>query len=328
MREDRFHQISPGGCTALHPGWVAGGLEVSEHFDASRLNRVIVVSDGMTNVGESNPRVIIDQAGQLFERGVSTTTIGIGDAFSEDLLIPMAIGGGGNAWYIETEEEYERVFARELSGIRTLYAERSTLTLEPRGAEIVDVLNNFPWTTEGALRLPPLQGDSPLSIVVRLAIDGHATGTDAFPLTVRFEGKTFAKGTNVGASERLMIHSVSPEFAASTGPNPAVTRRAARLELARIMEKCVRRIDAGDLDGAHDLLNDAIVRAREMIGDIGTEMLASDLKRLYRIQERLLDRAAISRNRKAFKFTALNAQRDRYPGKTSRTLPGYDELKG
>ena len=50
----------------------------------------------------------------LFHRGVSTSTIGIGSDFSEDLLMPMAQAGGGNAWHVVEPNDMQHIFQVEL----------------------------------------------------------------------------------------------------------------------------------------------------------------------------------------------------------------------
>ena len=53
-REDlkaRIHRIQPGGSTALHAGVVLGAKQVRRHFEKERVNRVILLSDGIANVG-------------------------------------------------------------------------------------------------------------------------------------------------------------------------------------------------------------------------------------------------------------------------------------
>lgn len=82
-------QVQPGGSTALHAGWVQGGIQTSQNLNAE-LNRVILLSDGLANVGETNLDVIATDVHGLALRGVSTSTIGVGDDYDEDLLTAMA----------------------------------------------------------------------------------------------------------------------------------------------------------------------------------------------------------------------------------------------
>ena len=98
---DLIRRVQPGGSTALHGGWKEGGRQVSQHLLAGGLNRVLLLSDGLANVGETNPDAIATDVNRLAREGVSTTTMGVGDDYNEDLLEAMARSGDGNYYYIE-----------------------------------------------------------------------------------------------------------------------------------------------------------------------------------------------------------------------------------
>ena len=56
-----INQISAGNSTALHAGWVQGGIEVSEALEKEYMNRVLLLSDGLANVGVTDPSTIEKQ---------------------------------------------------------------------------------------------------------------------------------------------------------------------------------------------------------------------------------------------------------------------------
>jgi tetratricopeptide (TPR) repeat protein len=70
---DTVAQIKPKSSTALYAGWIAGATQVGQHFQTNALNRVIILSDGFANVGETNADTIALDVSGLAQRGVSTT---------------------------------------------------------------------------------------------------------------------------------------------------------------------------------------------------------------------------------------------------------------
>jgi len=111
-------RVEARGSTALHEAWVRGGLTVSEQLIDKGVNRVVLITDGLANVGITSTDEIVSQAMGLNQRGVSTSTIGIGDDFNEDLLLPMAQSAGGNAWHVVEPNDMQRIFevdCRDLS---------------------------------------------------------------------------------------------------------------------------------------------------------------------------------------------------------------------
>jgi Ca-activated chloride channel homolog len=178
-------QIHAGNSTALHDAWVQGGLQVSEHLEPGHLSRVLLVSDGLANVGETRTEVLVTRSRELFERGVSTSTVGVGRDFNEDLMIPMAREAGGNGWFVESPADFTRIFRAELEDLAAVFGEKARLRLEPRArrVEIVDVLNDFqadagspaPGDSKpaaGDFALGTLFAGSPLEIVARVKVQG------------------------------------------------------------------------------------------------------------------------------------------------------------
>jgi Ca-activated chloride channel family protein len=96
-----LHGVDPGGSTYLSGGWVAGCHQLAEAppvrnagSTASRIRRVILLTDGLANVGILDPTVLARHAGELRRRGIATTTVGVGQDFDEGLLSAMAEAGG------------------------------------------------------------------------------------------------------------------------------------------------------------------------------------------------------------------------------------------
>lgn len=101
----KIQRIHSRNMTALHAGWERGGSEVTQHLNPEHLNRVILLSDGLANVGETNPDAIASHVRRLAQRGVSTTTMGVGNDYDEKLLEAMANSGDGNYYYIESPQQ-------------------------------------------------------------------------------------------------------------------------------------------------------------------------------------------------------------------------------
>src|SRR5690348_15045962 len=168
-------RINSRNSTDLHQGWVAAGLQVSEHLDNDAINRVLLITDGQANVGETNVDRIVEQARQLAARGVSTSTIGIGQDFNEDLLMPMAEAAQGNSWHVEEPQDMLRIFETELRGLVAQIGHSVTLGIKPSaGVKIADVLNDFEVDGAGLYKLPNLQAGSPLNVVVSLKVPAHS----------------------------------------------------------------------------------------------------------------------------------------------------------
>ena len=91
-----IRSVESGGSTDLHGGWRAGADELAAKLVADGVHRVILLSDGCANQGETDLETITGQCRDLYRRGVSTSTYGLGRGFNEDLMLAMAKAGRGN----------------------------------------------------------------------------------------------------------------------------------------------------------------------------------------------------------------------------------------
>jgi len=88
-----------GGSTNLAEGWLRGAEQVASHLAAEGVNRVLLLTDGLANVGITDPAQLAAHAAQLRKRGVATSTIGVGEDFDESLLQALADAGGGHFYF-------------------------------------------------------------------------------------------------------------------------------------------------------------------------------------------------------------------------------------
>jgi len=119
-------ELHTGGTTNLGGGWLKGCECVAIRQAAGKVNRTLLLSDGLANEGITNPVELARHASGLFERGVATSTFGIGEDFDEHLLEAMANRGGGNFYYIASNglipallmEEFKDLSAVTLKNVR------------------------------------------------------------------------------------------------------------------------------------------------------------------------------------------------------------------
>lgn len=112
--KEKIESIEAGGSTALYAGVKLGADQIQDYFSSKRINRVILLSDGLANIGPSSPRDLRRLGRQLAEDGVSVTTIGVGDDYNEDLMAGLAEASDANYYYVKDTEMLPEIFAREL----------------------------------------------------------------------------------------------------------------------------------------------------------------------------------------------------------------------
>ena len=110
-------RLRPGGSTYVEQGLkLAYGMAVGE-VERDRITRVIVLSDGVGNVGNTGSDSILKQVEQNVDEGVTLTTVGFGMGNYNDVLMEqLANDGDGAYYYVDTLAEARRIFVEDLTG--------------------------------------------------------------------------------------------------------------------------------------------------------------------------------------------------------------------
>ncbi|MEM1311235.1 MAG: VWA domain-containing protein [Cyanobacteria bacterium P01_H01_bin.153] len=252
----KIRQVQARGSTALHAGWVEGGTQASQYLNPHQLNRVILFSDGQANVGETRPDAIANDVHGLAQHGVSTTTLGIGQGYNEDLLVAMAHSGNGNFFHIESAEQLADIFETELSGLTATVGQRVSLGMEPQhGVKVMDVLNDFELTNTQRYKLPNLIVGSPLNVVVRLQVPALMQVTELLTVRLAWEAHQQPQRQTLRASLAMPV--VSPEQFSDFPADAMVQQQVALLMAARARTEAIAFSDRGDFTSAQKSLNTA-----------------------------------------------------------------------
>lgn len=139
----KIRAISAGGNTALFGGVSKGAQEIRKFLDKERVNRVILLSDGLANVGPSAPGELGALGASLLKENISVTTLGLGLGYNEDLMVQLGSQSGGNHYFIEEASELADIFRREFDDVLSVVAQEVDIRIDiPEGIRPVRVLGN------------------------------------------------------------------------------------------------------------------------------------------------------------------------------------------
>ncbi len=107
--------LSAGGSTAGAEGLRTAYALAEQNFDDTRVNRIILASDGDFNVGMSDPDAMRDFIAHKRETGIYFTYLGYGTGNYNDVMAQrLAQAGNGNAAYIDSISEAQKVLVDEM----------------------------------------------------------------------------------------------------------------------------------------------------------------------------------------------------------------------
>ncbi len=110
-----IYSLEPEGSTNLEAGLNLGYELANRAYKSGGINRVIIASDGVANVGNTGPDTLAAQIRGYADSGISLTTIGFGMGNYNDVLMEqLADNGDGNYAYVDNMDEAERLFVDNL----------------------------------------------------------------------------------------------------------------------------------------------------------------------------------------------------------------------
>jgi Ca-activated chloride channel family protein len=194
--EDLVLGITANGSTDLHAGWLRGGEMLAPSAGRDATCHVILLSDGQANRGIQTINRICEQVSALASAGVTTTTVGLGEDFNEELMTAMAQAGHGRAHYGERAIDLAETFDAEiglLSQLQWRNVEMSILN----GTDQMKLLNTYERAGD-EWRMPSIAMGSEcwalMRIPMRTAIllqENHGTAVSVKVQAVDASGQPF-----------------------------------------------------------------------------------------------------------------------------------------
>jgi Ca-activated chloride channel family protein len=298
--------LRPGGSTNLSGGWLMGMKLVSQGL-VDGTNRVVLLPDGLANAGITDHAALAGMAAGGKERRVTTTCIGFGASFDEDLLSAMARAAGGNYWYVERDDQMSAIFEGEIEGLVALAAQNVEVEvrLTHPGAAGVSFLQGYPVTTTPDGRWRATLGDLYATAPLALGLVFHVEDVETLGKTQVAEVKVEADVVlERGIEHRTTVMPVWANLDGADHVEPAVEATFLRFEVAKAREEAVRRADGGDYAGAARVLRDVSARL-DVPGD---QLLADECRDLASEAERMSSRDYLAEDRKYLSARAMAAR--------------------
>ncbi len=125
---DAIYSLYTEGATNAEAGLTLGYDLANRAYRPDAINRVILCSDGVANVGNTGPSAILNSIGEYALQGIYLTTVGFGMGnFNDVLMEQLADRGNGSYAYIDDLDEAEKLFVDDLT---------STLQVIARDAKV------------------------------------------------------------------------------------------------------------------------------------------------------------------------------------------------
>ena len=245
----RVAAIDARGVTNLGEGWLRGCEQVAQALDPNAVNRTLLLTDGLANVGITDPDVLTTHAAELWARGVGTSTFGVGTDFDHDLLQAMADAGAGHFYYIDRAEKIPDFITSEVGEALEVVAREVAIEVTVPDGVLVESLSRFRVERRDgrtAILLGDLVSEQRIAAVLRLNFPLGEVGAEV-GAQVGVRDRT---GVLTADGRRLVWAYADDRTNDFQERDREVDRAVARVLAARARREALRLNREGDFDAA------------------------------------------------------------------------------
>jgi Ca-activated chloride channel family protein len=249
---DLVAKLPADGSTALHAGVVQGLTELDR---GTGLRRLLLISDGLANVGPAKPEEIL---AALPPTRATLSALGVGTEYDETVLTALAGRGGGGFHHLTDPVQLAGILQAELDRARAVGGREAVITLVPRpGTEIVAAAPGLTLQrqADGSVKIPvgDLYGGVTRTVTVQVRVPRVGTGGPVAAVQLAYT--TQAKDTLT--REVLVDYRLTSSADEVTQSQvPAYMVAADRTRVAHVLSDAAALIKEGDLLEAQALLRD------------------------------------------------------------------------
>jgi Ca-activated chloride channel family protein len=285
--------IFPGGTTNLSSGFLRGIQEAKRAADGDG-STLVLLSDGLANQGVTDHDQLERFANGAQSARISTSTIGIGYGYDEDLLAAIARGGSGNTHFAEHGDDAGAALASEVDGLLQQAVQAANLTVRPSDeVSAVRLFNDLPATgIDGGfmVELGDFQAGETRRVLLEIDVPAITQLGLAQVCELELRWVDIESMKSQLASIPVSVNVVPGDEAAGRTRDAEVSTELAFQRAQRSKREATDALRDGNADGATVILDKASVSLREALDGAPAEA-AQELAKEADLLDQLAARA-------------------------------------
>ncbi len=277
-------KIEDRGSTDLNGGMEFGISQALREKNKRFISRVLLLSDGLANEGETDPEKIAKNARLGYKKGLTISTFGVGADYNENLMVAIARQGHGNYYFIESPNQIQSIFEKEFASLLSVVAKRIRLNLDlPSGIKISRMIG-FDYQNN-TINVNPLYSGAKTSFLVELQIAPKGSKSKTEPLNIGIVYEDMLKNQKQQVSRSLVLdyQKGTPELL----QNKAVYSAFVNLGLADRLETITLHLDKGENKKASDLVKSSIRELTKANKRLSDSEIAKEIQSLKMQQKQI-----------------------------------------
>lgn len=251
----KVESIQTGGSTNLCGGMQEGYVQVKSAKKSNYINRVLLLSDGLANVGITEPAQIEKIAQKNFrEDGVATSTFGVGADYNENLMTGIAENGGANYYFIDNPDKIPGIFAKELEGLLSVVSQSTKVRINyPTNQLNLVKVFGYPHYIENdeiMVNLNDVYAKEEKAILLKFEVKGKLEKQADFICHLSYTDASSLNENKVKQS--VTLRPTSDEQAYKQGEDLVVKENIVLFESTDLFDEVMKEADSGNFEKAKE----------------------------------------------------------------------------
>ncbi len=295
MIAEKLRMLTAGGGTNIEAGLVLGYKSMSE-FTIQGPKRLLLITDGNSNVGVTSPMELARKAKVEYLEGARISTIGLSYYVDEKLLRRIAQEGSGHYYFAESGKYLKSLLAKDMRSTIQPVARNVRLTvsagdgfkiMKVYGAEKVTLMENALSTDIGEMNINDWR-------ILIAEVEGSMPPGEYRPLSAQLN--YILTGTEASSSmhdDALVAWHTGTEKSNST-VNQHVARNSVLFGNAATLIKVGELSSQGDYRNAVDIVNIQIQNNRLIRNDDNADSINKEIESLSNVKKIIENKIGLS----------------------------------
>ena len=286
----RIREIRTGGSTALFAGVSIGSNEVRKNSRENFVNRIILLSDGLANVGPSSPQELGRLGASLIKEKISVSTVGVGSDYNEDLMTALSQNSDGNFYFVENSRDLPNIFSKELGAALQVAAKSIRVKIVcPEGVKPKGILGHECRINGNTIEMTfnQVYSGHEKSLILQLETPPKPDGASEQLATVMLDYASIADNREQRIQKQIVAAYSASDKVVATNLNKKVQAEVAVQQSAVMRDEALKQADKGNFEAAKNTLQQAAQKLESTARETGNAELKKQADTLYERQNEL-----------------------------------------
>ncbi len=255
-----INRIQARGNTALFAGVSKGAAELRKFLSINKVNRVILLSDGLANVGPKSPSELGQLGTSLAKEGISVTTIGLGLGYNEDLMTQLAGFSDGNHAFVEKPSDLVKIFQYEFGDVLSVVAQDVNIIIEcgdgVRPLRILGRTGDIMGNTV-SVRMNQLYSGQEKFILLEVEVPKHKANSSTEIASIQLDYNNLYTHSRYKINDSAIVAFSTSKQVVEESIDAEVYESSVEQVANEYSKKAVELRDKGDISGARAILTES-----------------------------------------------------------------------